>query len=300
MTVPVEDGTVAPAGRRCKRCEAAKGERYCACCGNELDRPRDLSVKQFLKEAALAVTDLDSALISSFRSLLTKPGELTVEYLFGDRNRFMAPFRLFLLCNVIYFVAAAQIGIGVLTVPLRVQTNQMMYQDVARAMVDKHLHMEAPAMRRAAGSQRDSIKSVFAAKYDGATVGIGKIIVAVLIPLYALLFQLLYVGRRRFFAEHLTLATHLTAFLLVAIAGMGFVAAAAQRIANAGPQNDELLFGLFFITAFGSYAYLAQRTVYETARAGAAVRTALLAASMVPMLVALKFVLFLATLYWIS
>jgi len=218
----------------------------------------------------------------------------------GDRRRFLAPVKLFLLCNLIYFVAAAQAGIGVLTVPLRVQTGPMMYHGVANAMVDDHLQMKAPAMTLEAKAERDSIKNVFATKYDGATVGIGKVIVAVLIPLYAIAFQILYVGRRRYFAEHLILSTHLTAFLLVAVAVMGLVAAGAQRLAMAGPQNDELLFGTFFTVAFGTYAYLAQRVAYGTERTGAAVRTGLLTLSMVPILVALKFVLFVVTLHWVG
>ena len=134
------------------------------------------SLKQFVKETAIAVTDVDSALIASFRSLVTKPGELTREYVSGSRTRFLTPIKLFLLCNLIYFVAAAQFPIGVLTVPLWVQTNQMMYQGVARSMVNEHLHMEAPAMTLEASAARDSIKTVFATKYDGATLGIGKVI----------------------------------------------------------------------------------------------------------------------------
>ena len=199
-----------------------------------------------------------------------------------------------------YFVAASQADIGVLRVPFRVQTTQMSYQGVARAMVDDRLHMDAPAMMREPKTVRDSIANAFAMKYDGATVSIGKVIVAVLIPLYAIVLQVLYIGRRRFFAEHLVLATHLTSFLLVAIAAMGVAAALVQRIAGSGMQNDQLLFGAFFVVAFGSYAYLAQRDVYGTDRAGAVVATGLLALSMVPILVALKFVLFVVTLHWVA
>jgi hypothetical protein len=299
VTVPTESGADASVVRRCERCRNASEEHCCVCCGKELDRPRDLSAKHFLTEAVVAATDVDSALIASFRSLLTKPGELTVQYLGGDRSRFMAPFRLFLLCNLIYFVAAAQLDIGVLTVPLRVQTGQMPYAGVSRGMVNEHLHMEAPAMTLEAGAARDSIKNIFAAKYDGATAGIGKVIVALLIPFYAILFQLLYAGQRRFFAEHLILATHLTAFLLVAIPALGVVASVTHRAFPASGDH-ELWFSAFFTATFSAYAYLAQRVVYETDRRSAAIRTVILTASIAPILVALKFVLFLVTLYWIA
>jgi hypothetical protein len=295
-------GPVAPCARcePCERSGAADAIRYCGCCGRELARPRNLSTRHFLKDAVVAITDVDSALISSFRSLLTKPGELTREYLHGDRSRFLAPFRLFLLCNFIYFVAAARLGIGVLTVPLHVQTNNMVYQDVARGMVNEHLHMRTFAMTLEQAAARDSVKNVFAAQYDGATEGIGKVIVAVLIPLYAILIQILYIRQRRFFAEHLILATHLTSFMLLAIVGMALVANGLIRLGRFGPSDDDLLFGVCFSISFSIYAAMAQRTAYQTGWRSTAVRTAVLAASIVPMLVILKFILFLVTLYWIG
>jgi predicted amidophosphoribosyltransferase len=70
VTISVEGGTELQTVRRCSRCEAVNEDRYCACCGNELDRPHDLSTKQFLKEALVAVTDVNSALIASFLSLV--------------------------------------------------------------------------------------------------------------------------------------------------------------------------------------------------------------------------------------
>ena len=298
MTISVEGGAEVHTGRRCSRCEAVSEDRYCACCGNELDRTHDLSTKQFLKEALIAVTDVNSALIASFVSLVRRPGELTAEYLRGDRTRFLPPFRLFLLCNVIYFIAAAQLQIGVLTVPFHTQTDQMAYANVSRGMVNEHLHMTAPAMTLDARATRDSIVNAFALKYDGATVGIGKVIVAVLIPMFALVFQILYIGRRRFFAEHLTLATHLVSFLLLAIAVIALAAAGAHYLI--GPGNRQPVFDAIFIAAFGLYVYLAQRVVYDTNRGGAVLRTVLFAASLVPILVAIKFVLFVVTLHWVG
>ena len=105
MRRSTESAPTAYAPLRCPRCGAEGIGRYCSSCGSALGRQRDLSVRHFLREAALAVTDFDSALIASFRSLFARPGELTVEYLHGARHRFLPPFRVFLLCNLLYFVA---------------------------------------------------------------------------------------------------------------------------------------------------------------------------------------------------
>lgn len=268
------------------------------------EQSRDLSLKHFLKEAFVAVTDVDSALVASFRSLVSRPGRLTVEYFDGDRSRFLAPFRLFLLCNVVYFIVVAQFGVGVLTAPLSVQTGQMGYRMVTRMLVAKRLGQEAPAMTLEAAAARDSARRMFAVKYDGATEAVGKAIVVVLIPLYALVLQALYAGRNRFYAEHLVFSTHLIAFLMLAIAAVGAVAGLlggmAHQLSIARGGTDEILYASILIVAFGVYIFQAQRVAYDVSARGAAIRTLILTLSIGPMLVAFKFVLFLATLYWIQ
>jgi hypothetical protein len=270
----------------------------------ESEEPRDLSLKHFLTEAFVAVTDVDSALIASFRWLVGRPGGLTVEYLKGDRRRFMAPFRLFFLCNVIYFVAVAQFGIGVLTTPLYIQTNQMGYRDVTRMAVAMRLGKQPSTQTPEAAAARDSAARMFAVKYDGATEGVGKAIVVVLIPLYALLLLVLYAGRGRFFAEHLVFSTHLISFLMLAIAALGALASLiggmTHQLVIARSGVDEIIYSTVLIAVFAAYVYRAQRVVYATSARGALARTAILAVSVGPMLVAFKFVLFFATLYWIK
>ena len=64
-------------------------------------------------------------------------------------------------------------------------------------------------------------------------------------------------------------------------------------------QSDELLTGTFLIAVFSVYTYLTQRAVYAPSRVGAGLRTLVVAATVIPMTVLFKFVLFLVTLYWI-
>jgi hypothetical protein len=189
-----------------------KVEARCGECGQALKPAvKDLSVRHFVHEALLAITDFDSALLASFRSLLTKPGELTAEYIDGDRHRFLPPLRIFLLCNLIYFVAAASYQINVLTVPLRVQTEQMTYKNGARALLRWHLDEPEIVSSIAGRRSQERTETAFAVKYDAATESVGKAIVIVLIPLFALVLQGLYAGSGRYYAEHLVLATHLSA-----------------------------------------------------------------------------------------
>jgi hypothetical protein len=268
------------------------------------DAPRDLSVKHFLKEGVSAVTDVDSSLIASFRSLFTKPGELTKEYLHGNRHRFLPPFRIFLFCNVIYFLAVAQFGFTVLTIPLSMQTTGPGYKQVTRRILDQRLGQTSTVRTVGERAARDAARAVFATKYDGATETVGKTILAALIPLFALVFFVLYLGSGRYFAEHLILATHFTAFMVIVIptivgvvTGYSWIAYVALGIRWS--QLDSItVWGIMGVLAM--YVYRAQRVVYETGRPSAIARTAAVMFAVPLVLIAFKFMLFLATIYWIT
>ena len=90
----------------------------------------------------------------------------------------------------------------------------MVYKNATRTLLAKRYPQVAD--RSTPAAVRDSIKKAITAKYDGATEGIGKLIVVVLIPFYAVIFQLMFVGTKRFFAEHLVFSTHFVSFFYLA------------------------------------------------------------------------------------
>jgi hypothetical protein len=304
VTIVVGAGTGSLTPLECAHCRAPVVGSYCSNCGRPAGARRDLSVKHFLREAVLAVTDVDSALIGSFRALLLRPGQLTLEYLRGDRHRYLAPFRVFLLCNVLYFVAVAQFHVTVLTAPLAVQLDEMSYKTASRGIMIRRypalVQRATPGQQARSAAMRASITT----KYDGVTEEIGKLIVVVLIPFYALVLLALFIGTKRYFAEHLIFATHLVALFLIIIPASGLALSGllmlAQLVTHARMPESEELYAGSMILWFSAYAFVAQRVVYGAGRLATSVRTVLLAATVVPIIVAFKFVLFLATLYWIA
>lgn len=73
-----------------------------------------------------------------------------------------------------------------------------------------------------------------------------------------------------------------------------------HRFSIAQGGEHELLFSAILVVMFSIYVFQAQRIVYDASVHGAAIRTIALTLSIGPMLFAFKFVLFLATLYWIK
>jgi hypothetical protein len=98
----------AQGSEQCRNCGAPLTGPYCAQCG-QFDAPSDPTLRELLADAWDALTSLDGKLAASLRLLLTRPGALTVEYLAGRRARYLAPFRLYLICSVVYFLVAAAV-----------------------------------------------------------------------------------------------------------------------------------------------------------------------------------------------
>ena len=71
------------------------------------------------------------------------------------------------------------------------------------------------------------------------------------------------------------------------------------RLAGVRLPDDEMIYGSVLVAVISGYVYFAQRRAYESGRVATLLRTGIIAASVLPMVVGFKFVLFLATLAWI-
>src|SRR5258707_5990211 len=81
----------------CPTCNNALSTAFCPACGECPLRAHDLSFRGLLNQAVQACTNIDGPIIRSFRSLLTRPGVLTMAYLRGQRKSYTLPLQLFLV-----------------------------------------------------------------------------------------------------------------------------------------------------------------------------------------------------------
>jgi hypothetical protein len=89
----------------CLNCGTRLRGQYCGSCGQR-SRTRLISIWQLLREAFGDLLELDSRLWRTVIPLLTRPGQLTKDYLEGRRARYMPPFRTYLVLSVMFFVVA--------------------------------------------------------------------------------------------------------------------------------------------------------------------------------------------------
>ena len=228
MSAPIPASTVA-----CGNCGATLAGTWCHGCGQKRMGPGDRGLGHLLGEAFHKLTDLDGTLLRSLRLLLFAPGRLAREWMDDRRARYTSPVSLFLLANVLYFFAPAMSDFNlpfVDQVPGSIAM-QLVDEDApdhaaraaraARYRGQQHSRWTAPlverklAAREAAAAPRRYGMRELARDYDAQAGVVGKVLIVAHVPFIALALALVFVRQRRYFAEHLVLALHLFAFLLL-------------------------------------------------------------------------------------
>jgi len=89
----------------CLNCGTILGGQYCANCGQRA-KGRLISVVELVRDAFGDLFELDSRLWRTLIPLLTRPGQLTRDYLEGRRASYMPPFRTYLVLSILFFFAS--------------------------------------------------------------------------------------------------------------------------------------------------------------------------------------------------
>lgn len=205
----------------CANCGERVAGAYCAACGQKRIVDSDRRLGHLLWQGFEAATDLDGRFWRSLRALVLSPGRLSRDYLDGRRKYWMAPMALFLLANVIYFVAPPTLTD--FDLPLSDQMGQP-HATLTQSWVDKRVAARdrvarerwqaLPADQRRAAVQGYTVAD-YAREYRAQSGNVGKALIILHVPFLALGLALLFWRRRLYFAEHLVVACHLFTFLLL-------------------------------------------------------------------------------------
>ena len=231
---------------RCANCGASARARYCAECGQDT-RERLPTFVQFMREATGRYLAFDGKLWKTLFPLLFRPGFLTRAYLEGKRRRFIGPARLFLISSLVLFAVLrfAAESMNVLDLDTALQTEAGQSANSAKpaaqprsktqnedlVVLDDDLNLSMGALPESVGSPlkkridrfnklpRDQkIEQLLA-----GTTRYGPYAMFVLLPAFAALLKIAYLGRRRrypgrprLYGEHLVFAAHNHAFVFVA------------------------------------------------------------------------------------
>ena len=231
----------------CLNCGATLTGPYCATCGQKVPHT-DLTLREFVRETTAELAHWDGKVPATLKALLVKPGLLTLDFLAGRRARWLPPLRVYLICSVTYFVSG----------PLMEALTHRSFSQVARVSITNargDTTLTAEERRRIAEglpARLFGIERLERAATDPARLN--RVIKAalakamfLLLPLFALLTNLMWRRKQARYPAHLYLALHMHAAwfaaLSVATVATAFVASDA---ATSGLALAALLYAAWY------------------------------------------------------
>jgi hypothetical protein len=208
--------------KNCLNCDAVVERKFCSECGQE-----NIDVREsFLGMVSHFFSDyfhFDSKFFRSVVPLIFKPGFLTKQYWEGKRAHYIHPLRLFFFITIIFMIStsffyhsfgddfknkiidgdADVMGMDTTLWYTHKSTDQIYFYPLKDSLTIAEARNELKKNSIALGKLRSGFDDVF--KHL-------KYITFLLLPVYAIIFQLLYAGSGKYYAEHVVYTMHLQSF----------------------------------------------------------------------------------------
>ena len=275
----------------CRNCGAPVPGRFCAGCGQSRDI-HVLSMNEIVGDVTHSLLHLDSRVWRTLKALVLKPGLLTNEFIAGRHQRYLPPFRLYLVVSVLFFTLSALLpDAGIIHVNEEGDAVTSAGGDAAErdAAPPEDAGTAPPGDGALAGDCNIDVGGTllepFEARFEETCTRIradggkrlGEIFLSsvpklmfVFLPLMAAVAMLFYWRPRRLYAEHLVMFLHTHALLFLALGAIQLVDSLPGWIAPRAPAVADVVdgaSGLALVAYVPWYLFRAMRVVYGNGRA---------------------------------
>lgn len=186
----------------CLNCNTLLRGNFCHTCGQKVIEQKERTLRYFTIQFFGAAFFLENSFLKNLWHLVRAPGLMAQDFVEGRRKRWMAPFSLFLLINLIYFIVNPLTDFNL---PLHdhLRWHDTTYGPLAARMVEDRIEKR--------GITLQEYEQVFNLK----TINLSKSLMVLNVPVMAVLLSLIFFRKKRFFADHFIYALYVFSFLLL-------------------------------------------------------------------------------------
>ncbi len=203
---------------RCVSCEAPLAGPYCSRCGERTLEPEALTLRHFVVHTvAHELLHVDGAIWRTLRLLVTRPGQLSLEYAAGRRRPYVNPFRLLLIAIVAYalisssgFIVTWNLGpVTMSMAPPVVKRSQSVESTIEQ--IDRY-----GLLRQQVAAKREQLASDAAREhFHQRLAAFAQPLSFTNVVLLAATLHLVFLRKRRRFLEHAAFSMHAVSFVLL-------------------------------------------------------------------------------------
>ncbi len=188
----------------CKNCGNLFTGKFCNVCGEKVYPDTEKSLGFLLHEALHFFTHFDNKFFRTLKVIFRRPGLLSLTYCSGNRFRYYKPFALFFIGVVLYLLFPSLPGLN-----MTFETNMINFESQGLTMITGLVEQKA--------ASHNLTLEELATRYNARSAGFAKILLLVILPLSGIALKLLFFRKRKYFFDHLILATEASCITLYLI-----------------------------------------------------------------------------------
>jgi Protein of unknown function (DUF3667) len=278
----------------CLNCGAEVTGKFCSACGQENLEVRD-SFVHLVGHFFSDYFHYDSKFFRSLKLLFFKPGFLTKQYWDGKRVQYIHPLRLYFFVVVIGVLLAGvffeQYKAEIKQHIIRDNTNlsdmgpEIVIRDTVKLDTSEDLNLDRGREKMYPAEARERLSGAI-----DRFVSHFKYIMFGLLPVFALIFKILYFRRKSFYVDHLIYAMHLQSFAFLSRLSIAIVGIMVPILDS---SLKLISYGLIMAYTAISLRYLYHQSWWKT------ILKALIATALLMMVLILVFVTYMATVLFL-
>lgn len=184
----------------CKNCGNLFTGKFCNNCGEKVYTEKDKSVRHFLLEGFHFITHFDGTLLTTIKTIFSRPGKLSLDYCNGLRKRYFKPISFFLLLVILYLLFPVFEG---LNMKLHYHETHNLYGKYAAAKIAAVL------------DEQHITSEQFAESFHLAGEKTSKFLLFIIIPAIGFISWMLGFRKRKYYVEHFVFTTETSSFFIL-------------------------------------------------------------------------------------